>query len=128
MNSEHQALAEYLEKSLTRIIDQKLDERFKKVDIQFQRVDIQFAGVDKQFAGVDKQFEGVDKQFEKVDKRFGQIDEQFGRIDEQFKEVNRNIYNLIMHVDGKNDRQDEVAEDHELRISILERDYHILTS
>lgn len=56
------------------------------------------------------------------------LDKRFKKIDEQFKEVNRNIYNLTMHVDVKNDKQDEAIDDHELRIGMLESDGKILTS
>lgn len=65
----------------------------------------------------------------KLDQKLDEkLDQRFKKVDEQFKEVNRNIYNLTMHVDGKNDRQGDEIQDHEQRISALESDYRVLTS
>jgi len=56
------------------------------------------------------------------------LDNKFSRIDEQFNQVNARIDRLINHVDKKNDDQDEIIEDHALRITNIESDYRVLTS
>lgn len=48
------------------------------------------------------------------------LDELRVEMREGFKDVNRTIKNQIDFVDRKNEEQDEVAEDHELRIKALE--------
>lgn len=63
---------------------------------------------------------------------FSYMDQRFDYVDEQLKDVNRNIHNLSLHVDRKNDEQDEEFGDqlaeHKYRISALESDFQILTS
>lgn len=56
------------------------------------------------------------------------LERRFIRIDEQFDEVNRRIDTLINHVDIKNDKQDELLDQHDLRIRSLESDVRVLTS
>lgn len=62
---------------------------------------------------------------EKLDEK---LDRRFKRVDEQFNEVNRRIDALIYHVDIKNDKQDELIDQHDLRIHALESDMLVLTS
>ena len=94
MNTEHQALAEYLGDIFEKKFDQKLDQRLKN-----QSKDL-----------------------------FSYMDRRFNQVDEQLKDVKRDLKNLILHVDSKNDDQDAIIEIHNKRISDLEIDYQMIVS
>ena len=51
---------------------------------------------------------------------FAYMDRNFDEIKADFKEVHRKINAQIEFVDNKNEEQDELIDDHELRIGLLE--------
>lgn len=56
------------------------------------------------------------------------MDRRFDEIKSDFKEVHNRIDRLVMHIDRKNDDQDEQLDNHDSRILALESDCRILTS
>lgn len=62
-----------------------------------------------------------------VKDNIAQVKHDVAHVGYEVGQVGRKLEILTEHVDRKNDDQDDIFDDHELRISTLESDYRILT-
>jgi chromosome segregation ATPase len=92
---------------------------------QFQEL---YKYLDSKFASIDDRFDLTDQRLAALNKKFKPIGKQLGFTRAKLKSIDKKLDSLIVHVDSKNDRQDESIESHETRIAVLESDCRILTS
>lgn len=116
-------------------LDKKVDD---KIDELAQAVQKSFMDVDEKFDKIDEKFEAVYDKFDKVDQRFESIDKRFESIDQRFDEVLTGYDQLMkvmlaerdenvafraamMRHEDKIEQCESVFTDHEIRITVLEK-------
>lgn len=72
-----------------------------------------------------ERMDGMDKRFEQIDRRFDHIDRRFEQVDQRFEDIvdgmNQQTETIIDHFDKASTSSSARIDDHEERISRLER-------
>lgn len=117
------------------------DNNFDKMNKKFEIIDSKFDKIDKKFEIIDSKFDKIDKRFEIIDSKFDKIDKRFEKTDIRFKELKKLILdgNLTIIEELQASREEQITlsyrqrkhtdklEEHDSRISILEKNYQITT-
>lgn len=91
-------------KELFEDMKQYIDGKFAMQDIS---LNVRFSAIDDRFDAMDSRFDAMDDRFDAMDERFDTMDQRFNNNDM--------VQNEILNAVG------EMIEDHESRISILEK-------
>lgn len=126
-------------------VEHRIDRLSERIDEQSARMEQQLAQVDQRFAQVDQRFAQVDERFAQVDQRFAQVDGRFDALTAEVQklhvlwEENSAQIKLVAEVQARHgqvlqqlvdaveplrvfpDLFKQVAQDHERRITALER-------
>jgi chromosome segregation ATPase len=103
-----------------------LVEQFRNIDRRFEQIDRRFEQIDRRFEHIDRRFEHIDRRFEGVDERFETLaDEIADRLSADmrryFEIYSEQMRSFMAAFNEKLTGQQEKVQDHESRISRLER-------
>ena len=122
---------EKVERGLTEL-GHRMDERFDEVTQRLDKIDERFTKVDERFTKIDERFTTVDERFTTVDQRFTQLQVLLEDSASQIKLVAEvqahhgsvldEIKEAIEPLKGLRPLFEQVARDHEKRITALEGD------
>jgi chromosome segregation ATPase len=125
-------------------MEEDVAQAFKKVHTHLARHDNEFETLGvmlvEQFRNIDRRFEQIDRRFEQIDRRFEHIDRRFEGVDERFETLadeiadrlsadmrryfeiySEQMRSFMAAFNEKLTGQQEKVQDHESRISRLER-------
>jgi hypothetical protein len=83
-----------------------------------KRMDARFKTLERRMTS---RFDAVDARFDAVDRRFNASDARFGRVDRNLEALGEKLDTIPRTLHGKCDHQQDVADEHEKRLTDLER-------